>query len=435
MTIADDFREFCKAIQLQDDDMRTSAGEIAKKLNKYYYDLDSEDKEHMIIVGSVGRNTAVKGSSDLDLLFNLPYDVYLKYNSYTNNGQSALLQDVKEILKERYPNTDIRGDGQVVVIDFSKYTVELVPGFSQVDATFKYPDTHDGGSWKTTDPLREQATCLEADVKSKCKFYDFCHILREWKNRQGIELGGLLIDTLVYNYFSGEDFFEEKTEEDYFDILQGLFDYLSSRNKDQKYWYAPGSSQRVYNKGKGTFVKAAKKANEQIKDAIDNDKDINVCLRDLLGSDFPKSEKSAEERAIFKFKLHNNNTEQFIEDVFPVDIRYSLLLECKVTQDGFRDDYLNNIIRRRQVLRVNKKLDFFILETNCPYDCEIYWKVRNVGSVAERKKCVRGEIKRTNNNHQIEHTSFRGEHYVECYLVKNGVCVARAHIDVPISYI
>ena len=47
----------------------------------------------------------------------------------------------------------MRGDGQVVVIEFTKFTIELVPGFKQSDDRFKYPDTHDGGSWKTTDPL------------------------------------------------------------------------------------------------------------------------------------------------------------------------------------------------------------------------------------------------------------------------------------------
>lgn len=39
----------------------------------------------------------------------------------------------------------------------------------------------------------------------------------------------------------------------------------------------------------------------------------------------------------------------------------------------------------------------------------------------------------TNNDHQKEHTDFQGEHYVECYLVKNNVCVAKGHIDVPIG--
>lgn len=121
MGLVQDFSKFCNAIQLDNfDEMKTSAGEIAKKLNKVYYELESESELHMYIVGSVGRNTAIKGSSDLDLLFDLPKSVYKQYDDYESNGQSQLLQDVKKILKERYPKTDISGDGQVVVIDFNK---------------------------------------------------------------------------------------------------------------------------------------------------------------------------------------------------------------------------------------------------------------------------------------------------------------------------
>ena len=32
-----------------------------------------------------------------------------------------------------------------------------------------------------------------------------------------------------------------------------------------------------------------------------------------------------------------------------------------------------------------------------------------------------------------EDTNFEGAHYVECYIIKNNVCVARDRIDVPIS--
>ena len=38
------------------DDMEKTAGEIAKKLNKHYYDLDGDTATHMYIVGSVGRH-------------------------------------------------------------------------------------------------------------------------------------------------------------------------------------------------------------------------------------------------------------------------------------------------------------------------------------------------------------------------------------------
>ena len=65
----------------------------------------------------------------------------------------------------------------------------------------------------------------------------------------------------------------------------------------------------------------------------------------------------------------------------------------------------------------------------------IYWKVRNIGLEAERRDCIRGQIRMTNNTHQKEKTDFFGPHFVECYLVKNGVCVARNKIHVPIGNI
>lgn len=44
---------------------------VAKVLNRHYYGSDSE-VDHMLVVGSVGRGTAVSGTSDLDLLYELP---------------------------------------------------------------------------------------------------------------------------------------------------------------------------------------------------------------------------------------------------------------------------------------------------------------------------------------------------------------------------
>ena len=43
-------------------------------------------------------------TSDLDVIFDLPHDVLTKYDNYEGNGQSQLLQEVKNVLKERYPN-------------------------------------------------------------------------------------------------------------------------------------------------------------------------------------------------------------------------------------------------------------------------------------------------------------------------------------------
>lgn len=435
MALGSDFKSFCKSILLDNwDDMESTAGEIAKKLNKHYYDIDSDSSSHMYIVGSVGRETAIKGSSDLDILFDLPQDVYSKYNGYSSNGQSALLQDVKTVVQERYPKTDISGDGQVVVIAFDKYIVELVPGFQNSDGSFKYPDTHDGGSWKTTNPIPEQEECQTCSDASGGAFFDFCHIIRSWKNNIGLSMGGLLIDTLVYDHFKNNSNYKGKGNADYLFILTSIFKYFKDQDKDRSFWYAVGSNQKVYNSDNGAFVKKAKAAYDRLNGTTNYTQGINDTLIDLLGIDFPAAESKAETAAYDRYAFKRGaSKEQFIEELFPVDIRYSLRIDCNVTQDGFRSRFLSEILREHKWLSRKKQLDFQIMKTNCPMPYSIYWKVRNVGDVAKSRNMIRGEIRCTNSPHQKEHTDFYGPHYVECFLVKNGVCVARARIDVPIE--
>lgn len=431
------FNTFCNNIVLDNyEDMKTSAVEIAKKLISVYYDeQDSDPLQHLFIVGSVGRRTAIKGNSDLDIIFDLPNSVFTRFDQYETNGQSRLLQEVKEHLKERYPHTELKGDGQVVVIEFCKYTVELVPGFKQSDGRFKYPDSNNGGSWKYTNPLPEQSECKKCDDKSNNNFYNFCRIIRSWKNALGFKFGGILIDSLVYNHFNENDFYANFTKDDYLDIFKNLLAYLSKQDKNKEFWVALGSKQHVYNSCGGIFVLKADESLKKIENAQKNGDDLDEVLRELLGADYPVErkivEKAMEEISSF------SKTEQFIQNLFPVDIRYNLSLDCIVSENGFKDELLSKLLQRdlpkKIWLRHNKKLKFFIKEKDCPKPYDIYWKVRNVGTEAERRNCVRGQIIRTNSQTQQETTQFQGEHYVECYLVKNEVCVAKAHIDVPIG--
>ncbi len=436
------FNSFCKTLQLTNrDEMVTTAGGIAKKLNKYYYEIENDASSHMYIVGSVGRNTATNGISDLDLLFDLPIDVYRRFDAYTDNGQSALLQDVKNCLLERYPNTDIKGDGQVVVIDFDKYRVELVPGFKNDDDSFKYPDTHDGGSWKTTNPIPEQKECNKCNADSNGVFFDFCHIIRSWKNTVGAPMGGLLIDTLVYNHFGENGNYKGCQYEDYLGILKNIFKYLKSQNKDQAFWYAVGSNQRVYNKNEGAFVYNAEEAFGKLDGVDESTDEIYDTLTNLLGIDFPNNKQRHDAQGIYESAMNSDkyshirgtSTEQFIEELFQVDIRHSLYIDCNVTQGGSDSISLRKIIREHRWLSFKKDLDFHIINTSCHKPYDIYWKVRNVGEIAQRRNMIRGEIYCTNKTHQYEHTSFSGPHYVECFLVRNNICIARARIDVPIK--
>lgn len=439
MSLETDFEIFIGNLEPTNiSEMEITVGEIAKKLNKNYYNLDSDKTSHMYIVGSVGRETAIKGVSDLDILFDLPVEVFKRFDAYKEKKQSSLLQEVKNVLKARYPNTDISGDGQVVVIKFNKYTVELVPGFKQSDDRFKYPDTNNGGSWKYTDPLPEISESKKTAEDTDNNFKYIANMLRAWKNKQGFKFGGLLIDTITYKFLNEKTDYRNIGFDSYLDMTQALFEYIKDLNKDQSYWYALGSNQQVYNCDNGKFITKAEKAYEKMKDLTENSTDVNKKLRQVFGTQFPK--KATAENRTYKSSYNQkyyNDTEEFIEDYFTVDIKYNISIDCKITQDGFRPMLLKKLLRDKMFLAIKKHLEFYIdsmdseIKKEAPYD--IYWKVKNEGQEAIKRDCIRGQIKRTNTKFINESSDFIGEHYVECYIVKDGICIAKDHIDVPIS--
>ena len=86
----------------------------------------------------------------------------------------------------------------------------------------------------------------------------------------------------------------------------------------------------------------------------------------------------------------------------------------------------------KYILSTSRDLNFYIEKCDViePYD--IYWKVRNVGKLADKRNQIRGQIiKGKDTKH--EKSNFHGPHYVECFIVKDGICVARDKIDVPIA--
>ncbi|MEE1273443.1 MAG: hypothetical protein UHI81_02960 [Olegusella sp.] len=407
---------------------------VLGKLESHYYDADLGG-DHGLVVGSIGRGTAVAGASDVDLLFDLPKDEYQRYDDYDGNGQTALLQDVKGVLEERYPQTEMRGDGQAVVIEFKnpKITIELVPAFLQTDGSYKYPDTHSGGSWKKTDPVPEQDACIALFKKTEDEGLHLCNALRVWKNNTGFKFKGLLIDTLVNDFFEEGDRAQPCGFDDRYDILIDLFELLTEQSCDKSYWHALGSNQKIYNNDGGVFIRKARKAKKMLS-AAESREEREDALIDLFGRRFADCvDVSSSERALAS-KYLVKDTEQFVEDEFGVDIRYRLAIDCRVTQKGFRTCLLRDMLSKHTLLPVGKSLEFYVTDCDVPEPYYIYWKVRNVGEAAYRRDNIRGQIVMDEGKHRRkESTRFCGPHFVECYAMKNGVCVARTRIDVPID--
>ena len=132
-----------------------------------------------------------------------------------------------------------------------------------------------------------------------------------------------------------------------------------------------------------------------------------------------------------------NDTEEFIEDLYPIYEQYDVTIDCKVSGNGFSVmsilEYLDKFAPRlKKFIPHNFSIKCRIGSTNCPSYDKILWKVLNVGTEAERRNDIRGQIQ-DRGKEITEKSKFYGEHYIECYLIKNEVCVAIGHVNVPIG--
>lgn len=398
--------------------------EIVKALNKEFRGLDGSTA-YKLMVGSYGRFTAIRGISDLDLLFIMPPSSWDSLKD--ESGPASVLAQARSVIQARYPTTSVKVDRLVVVVKFGTFMFEVQPVFEQEDGSFKYPDTY-SKTWKVTKPRDEIKETSAYDDITNGNLRKLCKMARAWKNKHGVVMGGLLLDTLAHNFFQKTTDHDSATTATFDRMVRDFFLFLSEED-DHDHYQALGSHQDV--KVKKKFQKKAKSAYELSLKAIDaqGTTAVNGKWKKIFGRPVPNLESTKVAASTFLF----NDTEEFIEDEFPVDVRYSVTVDCTVTQDGFRTDSLRRMLARGMWLRPQKTLDFIVTECEVEEPFVIKWKVLNRGDEAERRNEIRGRIIHSDSKTHRECTRFRGEHYVECYVLKDGVVVARDHVEVPIS--
>lgn len=430
MTTSEMFSSFLGNLVINDRSTISDRYErITSALNRKFRDTDSKTA-NSIQIGSYGRRTGIKGLSDLDMIYILPKGEWerMKKNPY------KALSETKEAIEGTYRSSSVSVDRLVVVVKFESYVIEVQPCFEQEDGSFLYPDTY-RDQWLPTMPREEMMAVEDMDKATNGNLRDLCKMARAWRNKHGLKMGGLLVDTLAYQFIGSTSDYDATSYSSHDQMVLDFFTYLSEEPSDKSHYKAPGSGQNV--RIKKRFQKKAKKAIGLCQAAIDGSGQANCHdkWRKVFGRPFPVATTvSKAATQIFAESRSWRNTEEFIEDLYPVDVRYDLKIDCTVSQKAHRSFSLREFIAKKFRLAPYKTLEFFVerLDPDLAQPYEIRWKVLNRGERAKELDCIRGQI-RLGSKTITECTSFRGEHIVECYVVKDGVVVAKDRIDVPIQ--
>lgn len=159
--------------------------------------------------------------------------------------------------------------------------------------------------------------------------------------------------------------------------------------------------------------------------------------RDVFGDAFGEdlAREASQLASVSKSAATRAPDERFIDEPpysFPIslDPRFRASITARVlAKDGFRDGDLAAYNYRVQPYRRLR----FKVQHDVPGHVTVYWKVRNRGAEARTASCLRGEITRDDRSRtKHEPTRYRGDHYVEAYVIKDGECVAMAQCPVKI---
>lgn len=398
-----------------------------------------------ITQGSVAMSTIVQNESsdyDIDVAIVFEKDDLLEGTTATKNMvANALKRKCKQFKVEPETKTNC------VRISYAEgYHVDFAIYRRSKNFFGEYQYEHCGSQWRKRDPKAITKWFLETNREKEYKLRIVVRLLKMFCKSRDVWVmpGGLVQSVLLEEHFEKD----ERIDKMFYQTIKSVRDRL------------------IYNKGiynptdRSQSLKLIKKDDDRLQrleerltkyiNKLDilfvedcNNKQAIEAWNDFFNHSYWQEqydnaktvstlEKSAfaitDEEYIF------NESEDFIQYLFPMEGRYKLTLECNVEQNGYRIDTLMNMLRKGKWLSPQKTLNFFISLNTTPRPYDIYWKVKNRGEEAKRRNQVRGQIVKTNSETHTENTNFKGSHFVECYIVKNGICVAKAKIDVPITH-
>ncbi|SFI80585.1 SMODS domain-containing nucleotidyltransferase [Methylobacterium brachiatum] len=198
------FRAFHEDLNLTRDQVEDGIGKairVTQALERAYNGRVA-DQPPLRIVGSWGKGTQVRPSADIDIMVEFTPAVLARFEARVGNRQSQLLQEVRASLLDAYPQTDMRGDGQVVMVQFNTITVEVVPVFDLPGGQYLMPDTNNGGRWKTVDPLAQIALIEAIDTRTNGNTRALTKIIKMWQREKNVPLKSFLIELLVADFMS-----------------------------------------------------------------------------------------------------------------------------------------------------------------------------------------------------------------------------------------
>lgn len=404
--------------------------------------------------GSYARFTSTTPVSDLDIIWVIPRSILdNKLNTFGVSNKAIdpkdlkladILQDLSEKLKSEYKKigrqVNIKPQTHSVGIYFGnedEFSIDIVPAIKSGykneynDDIYLVPEDEEGGiNWIKSDPKGyiEEAMLLNNKNDSFRKASKF---VKKWKTSNEkkddqFPLKSFHLEAIVKEIIS------KNQNMGLFDILSDFFDNIDFYISEPKFKDRANTEVFIDNyvtdlseKDIELVTKAQSRAIDLL-EAINtsaNESDVEKKIREILLLEKSLASMITLISKSLALVLSPPSWQKPLP--WPKDPAYDIKIRCLL--DGVRS------IASKELLFPNHSLKF-ISDYSGPYD-EIYWQVVNTGEQAMEigEHALRGnyfKAKKVNGNPSEipfinwEQTAYHGTHWITCFAVKDGKCVA-----------
>lgn len=435
MKFEDQFDEFLtKTVNLSDGRLRKledRTGAVERVLRK------SADETLAVVdtrpQGSAAQKTIINPRDDVR---GFDADLLVEFE---NRGvdPTELLRTVKAVLKASARHADlVHAKKRCITLDYAgEFHLDVVPCLRS--GGLLYIANKETNAWEPTDPDGYTDWLETRDAHAGGLLVStirLCKYLRDYKGRPAIK--SVILTTLLAQRV------EARQDSDFEDLPTTLVLLLEDlASWCEQFPMAPvlrepttPAELRLDDTDWGAFTRQIRSLATRAREAL-NAPGAEKSLaqwRKLFGDRFPAPARTVR---LAEAALEGGEEDLYEKYGIPADLSGWVRVDARVRRSeggGFRFGPIADLLplqRRRQ-------LDFRIDETSIEEPYDVYWKVKNHGPAAAAANGLRGEITPDHggaNAHKNESTLYRGEHYVEIYLVKDNVCVAKKRVLVPIQ--
>lgn len=309
------------------------------------------------------------------------------------------------------------------------------------DGNTEYTYEHAGTEWKRRNPasitkwFQEEVKAKGTELRKVVRLSKmFCKSRTGWVN-----MPGGLIQSVICDEVFAEEY--DRLDEIFYHTMTAVRDRLQSSTEV----YNPTdpelsllTAQNHYDKMDNWLSRLSNKLNKLdvlMKEDCTYKQAIEAWSEFFNHNYWSDLTENLFEAAAFQ-KSQYMDTEEYIEEMVPINDCFDVQVSCKVQANGIHQQplwrFLNQFPQFHKLIPHGLQI-YFEAVTDVPYPYEVWWKVRNVGPIAENKNQIRGQIEKKWGLTKREHSQFKGPHYVECYIIKNNECVAVTRVDVPIG--